>query len=122
MGPGFHVVDPLPCHKEPSFPAPLDAGINPYFTAPPGFETPEQDWVHDSLTDWADVPDSELFQRYPKHAESYCWGGRNMGLAMSYAGFREWLCTLRDMDRFHISGLNRIQACNNFLQRFTMIC
>lgn len=71
-------------------------GIDRYFTADPDFVASQSQWEEDSENDWENVSDSQLFVRYPKHAETYCWGCRDSDTDPTYKGFRRWLMLLRD--------------------------
>lgn len=71
-------------------------GIDRHFQADPSF-TPSVDiWREDALRGWENLTGPEMFQRYPKHAETYCWGCREHGIDPTYQGFKDWLIRLRD--------------------------
>lgn len=82
----------------------------------------QNEWEQDARVDWTNVPDDELFARYPSHADTYFWGCREMGNTPSPASFREWLCMFRDVCRLYELHAVGHEAHGNFLQRFTMIC
>ncbi len=72
-------------------------GIDRHFQADPNFNVSVDMWREDALRSWEHLTGPELFQRYQKHAETYCWGCRDHGIDPSYSGFRSWMIRLRDM-------------------------
>lgn len=73
-------------------------GIDRYFEASPDFAVSTDYWREDSARNWEGIPGTELFRRYQKHAETYCWGCRDSGEDPTYRGFVNWLIMLRDYD------------------------
>jgi hypothetical protein len=72
-------------------------GIDRQFKADPGFVPSKEVWWEDSVVDWRGIPGAILFQRYQRHAETYCWGCMDYSQDPTYEGFRQWLIQLRDM-------------------------
>lgn len=71
-------------------------GIDRLFRAEVGFVPSREYWQEDSPRNWEGLTGAELFNRYQKHAETYCEGCAEYGMVPSYAGFREWLIKIRD--------------------------
>lgn len=72
-------------------------GIDKEFRASPDFIPSKEIWKEDSKTDWRGIAGPDLFNRYQRHAETYCWGCNDYGQEPTYEGFRQWLIQLRDM-------------------------
>lgn len=73
-------------------------GIDRHFTASSDFVVRPEIWREDALRSWEHLTGPELFNRYQSHAETYCWGCRDIGIDPSYQGFREWMVRLRDLN------------------------
>lgn len=73
-------------------------GIDRHFEASCGFVVRPEIWREDALRNWEHLSGPELFNRYQSHAETYCWGCRDIGIEPTYQGFREWMMRLRDLN------------------------
>lgn len=71
-------------------------GIDRYFEVSPDFVVHEELWEQDSQRNWEHLTGPELFSRYQREAQAYCWSCMDIGIEPTYQGFREWLVRFRD--------------------------